>query len=103
MHFSDWSSDVCSSARARRDEIVAFSELADDVLATPVKLWSSGMQMRLAFAVAMHVDPDVLLVDEVMAVGDMAFQLKCLERMKQLQARGQAIVLGSHSDRTSVG
>ena len=81
----------------RRDEIVAFSELADDVLATPVKLWSSGMQMRLAFAVAMHVDPDVLLVDEVMAVGDMAFQLKCLERMKQLQARGTAIVLVSHS------
>ncbi|MFP5578409.1 MAG: ABC transporter ATP-binding protein [Acidimicrobiia bacterium] len=86
-----------ATVAARRDEIVAFSELADDVLATPVKLWSSGMQMRLAFSVAMHVDPDVLLVDEVMAVGDMAFQLKCLERMKQLQARGTAIVLVSHS------
>lgn len=82
---------------ARRDEIIAFSELDDDVLATPVKLWSSGMQMRLAFSVAMHVDPDVLLVDEVMAVGDMAFQIKCLERMKHLQRTGTAIVLVSHS------
>lgn len=86
-----------ATVAARRDEMVAFSELDADVLDTPVKLWSSGMQMRLAFSVAMHVDPDVLLVDEVMAVGDMAFQLKCLDRMKHLQAGGTAIVLVSHS------
>jgi hypothetical protein len=77
-------------------DIVAFAELAE-VIDTPVKFYSSGMFMRLGFAVAVHVDPQVLLVDEVLAVGDLAFQLKCFERMRTLQAGGTTIVLVSHS------
>jgi ABC-type polysaccharide/polyol phosphate transport system ATPase subunit len=80
----------------RFDDIVAFAELAD-VIDTPVKFYSSGMFMRLGFAVAVHVDPQVLLVDEVLAVGDIAFQLKCFDRMRALQAAGATIVLVSHS------
>jgi ABC-type polysaccharide/polyol phosphate transport system ATPase subunit len=80
----------------RFDDIVAFAEL-DDVMDTPVKFYSSGMFMRLGFAVAVHVEPQVLLVDEVLAVGDIAFQLKCFERMRALQAGGATIVLVSHS------
>src|SRR3546814_8680745 len=76
--------------------IVAFAELAD-FIDTPVKFYSSGMFMRLGFAVAVHTDPDVLLVDEVLAVGDIAFQLKCFERMRALQAAGTTILLVSHS------
>lgn len=82
---------------ARRfDEIVEFSELAD-FIDTPVKFYSSGMYMRLGFSVAAHVDPDVMLVDEVLAVGDLAFQLKCIDRMRLLQQQGTTIVLVSHS------
>jgi ABC-type polysaccharide/polyol phosphate transport system ATPase subunit len=82
---------------ARRfDDIVAFSELPE-FIDTPVKFYSSGMFMRLGFAVAVHVDPAVLLVDEVLAVGDVAFQLKCLDRMRELQAVGTTIVLVTHS------
>ncbi len=80
----------------RFDEIVAFAELGD-FIDTPVKFYSSGMYMRLGFAVAAHVDPDVLLVDEVLAVGDVAFQLKCVEHMRRLQAAGTTIVIVSHS------
>ena len=80
----------------RFDDIVAFAELAE-VIDTPVKFYSSGMFMRLGFAVAVRVDPQVLLVDEVLAVGDIAFQLKCFDRMRALQARGTTIVLVSHS------
>ena len=80
----------------RFDDIVAFSELADAVEG-PVKFYSSGMFMRLGFAVAAHVDPEVLLVDEVLAVGDLAFQLKCLDRMRELKAAGATIVMVSHS------
>ncbi|HJR24917.1 MAG TPA: ABC transporter ATP-binding protein [Acidimicrobiales bacterium] len=80
----------------RFDDVVAFAELGE-VIDTPVKFYSSGMFMRLGFSVAVHVDPQVLLVDEVLAVGDIAFQLKCFERMRALQAGGTTIVLVSHS------
>ncbi len=78
-------------------EIVAFSGLDDDVLDVPVKLYSSGMLLRLAFAVAVHTDPDVMLVDELLAVGDLAFQQRCLARMAELRAAGVTVVLVSHS------
>jgi ABC-type polysaccharide/polyol phosphate transport system ATPase subunit len=79
----------------RFDDIVAFAEL-EDFIDTPVKFYSSGMFMRLGFSAAVHSDPNVLLVDEVLAVGDMAFQAKCLERMRTLQREGTSIVLVSH-------
>jgi ABC-type polysaccharide/polyol phosphate transport system ATPase subunit len=80
----------------RFDDIVAFAELAS-FIDTPVKFYSSGMFMRLGFSVAVHVDPDVLLVDEVLAVGDLAFQLKCFDRMRDLKDRGTTILIVSHS------
>ncbi|MGH9275963.1 MAG: ABC transporter ATP-binding protein, partial [Acidimicrobiales bacterium] len=80
----------------RFDDIVAFSELAD-FIHTPVKFYSSGMFMRLGFSVAVHTDPDILLVDEVLAVGDIAFQLKCFDRMRRLQSAGTTILFVSHS------
>ena len=69
--------------RRKFDQIVAFSGI-EDFIDTPVKRYSSGMQMRLAFAVAAHLDPDILLLDEVLAVGDLSFQQKCLERVEGL-------------------
>ncbi|MDP1821176.1 MAG: ABC transporter ATP-binding protein, partial [Acidimicrobiales bacterium] len=82
---------------ARRfDAIVEFAELAE-FIDSPVKFYSSGMFMRLGFAVAVHTHPGVLLVDELLAVGDIAFQLKCFERMRELQANGTTILLVSHS------
>jgi ABC-type polysaccharide/polyol phosphate transport system ATPase subunit len=81
--------------RQRFDEIVAFADLAD-FIDTPVKFYSSGMFMRLGFSVAIHVMPNVLIVDEVLAVGDVAFQLRCLERMRDLQRSGTTIVFVSH-------
>lgn len=80
---------------ARFDEIVGFAEL-ESFIDTPVKFYSSGMFMRLGFSVAVHSDPQVLLVDEVLAVGDMAFQAKCLDRMRSLQQAGTSIVMVSH-------
>lgn len=80
---------------SRFDAIVNFSELEDSI-DRPLRTYSSGMQMRLAFAVAVHCEPDVLLVDEVLAVGDSAFQNKCLERIRLLRKKGCAIVLVSH-------
>ena len=81
---------------ARRfDEIVAFAELGD-FIDEPVKTYSSGMYMRLGFAVAINVDPDVLLVDEVLAVGDEAFTHKCLEKFAEFRRRGKTIVLVTH-------
>ena len=80
----------------RFDDIVAFAEL-EDFIDTPVKFYSSGMFMRLGFSVAVHSDPNLLVVDEVLAVGDMAFQSKCFERMRSLQREGTSIVLVSHS------
>jgi ABC-2 type transport system ATP-binding protein len=81
---------------ARFDEIVAFANLGE-FIDTPVKFYSSGMFMRLGFSVAIHVDPDVLVVDEILAVGDVAFQLRCFDRMRELQRRGTTIVFVSHS------
>lgn len=80
---------------ARFDEIVAFAEL-ERAIESPLRTYSSGMQLRLAFAVAVHTDPTLLLIDEVLAVGDIAFQQKCLARIAAFRARGCAIVLVSH-------
>jgi ABC-type polysaccharide/polyol phosphate transport system ATPase subunit len=81
---------------SRFDEIVAFAEL-EDFIDAPVKTYSSGMYMRLGFAVAIHVDPDVLLVDEVLAVGDEAFTHKCLDKFADLRRRGRTVLLVTHS------
>src|SRR5687768_16804486 len=80
----------------RFDEIVDFAELRDFIDA-PVKTYSSGMYMRLGFAVAIHVDPDVLLVDEVLAVGDEGFTHKCLDKFAEFKRRGKTILLVTHS------
>jgi ABC-type polysaccharide/polyol phosphate transport system ATPase subunit len=82
--------------RERFNEIVEFAELRD-FIDTPVKRYSSGMYMRLGFSVAIHSDPEILLVDEVLAVGDAAFQEKCMEKMDEFKARGVTIVVVSHS------
>ncbi|MHB2021443.1 MAG: ABC transporter ATP-binding protein, partial [Candidatus Xenobia bacterium] len=80
----------------RFDEIVAFSGL-EAFLDRPVKHYSSGMYMRLGFSIAVHVEPAVLLVDEVLAVGDQAFQQACLTRVRELRDQGVAVVLVSHN------
>lgn len=78
------------------DDILTFSGIGD-FIDTQVKFYSSGMYVRLAFAVAIHTDPDVLLVDEVLAVGDEAFQRKCLDKIREFQLQGRTIILVSHS------
>ncbi|HEX8180979.1 MAG TPA: ABC transporter ATP-binding protein [Pyrinomonadaceae bacterium] len=78
------------------DEIVAFSEI-DRFIDTPVKHYSSGMYMRLAFAVAAHLEPEILLVDEVLAVGDMGFQRKCLNKMEDVSQHGRSVLFVSHN------
>jgi lipopolysaccharide transport system ATP-binding protein len=80
----------------RFDEIVDFAEI-ERFIDTPVKFYSSGMFVRLGFAVSVVADPDVLLVDEVLAVGDIAFQLKCMDRMMEIQKAGTTIVVVSHN------
>jgi ABC-2 type transport system ATP-binding protein len=80
----------------RFDEIVGFSEL-EQFIDTQVRFYSSGMYVRLGFAVAVNVDPDILLVDEVLAVGDELFQRKCLDRVKQFQRDGRTIVVVTHA------
>lgn len=80
----------------RMDEIVAFAEV-DHFLDTPVKFYSSGMYMRLAFAVAAHLDPEILIVDEVLAVGDIEFQKKCLGKMGEVTRQGRTVLFVSHS------
>jgi ABC-type polysaccharide/polyol phosphate transport system ATPase subunit len=77
------------------DEIVAFAEVGE-FIDTPLKHYSSGMQTRLAFAVAAHLEPETLLIDEVLAVGDMAFQKKCLGKMSEIASGGRTIVFVSH-------
>jgi ABC-type polysaccharide/polyol phosphate transport system ATPase subunit len=81
---------------ARFDDIVAFAEL-EDFIDAPVKTYSSGMYMRLGFAVAIHVEPDVLLIDEVLAVGDEAFTRKCLDKISEFHRRGKTIVFVTHT------
>ena len=83
-------------ARHRFDEIVGFAEL-DRFIDTPVKRYSSGMYVRLAFAVAAHVEPEILLVDEVLVVGDARFQQKCIRRIDQLRRAGATILFVSHN------
>ena len=80
----------------RFDDIVAFAEM-ENFIDAPVKTYSSGMYMRLGFAVAIHVDPDVLLVDEVLAVGDEAFTHKCLDKFAEFRRRGRTVVLVTHA------
>jgi lipopolysaccharide transport system ATP-binding protein len=78
------------------DEIVAFSEI-EEFLDTPVKRYSSGMYVRLAFAVAAHLEPEILIVDEVLAVGDVAFQKKCLGKMGSFAQSGRTVLFVSHN------
>ena len=80
---------------ARFDDIVAFAEL-DEFIDEPVKTYSSGMFVRLAFAVAIHVDPEILIIDEALSVGDIAFRNKCLEKIQSLVARGVTILFVTH-------
>src|SRR5271167_4092885 len=82
--------------RRKFDEIVAFSEV-EKFLDTPVKRYSSGMYVRLAFAVAAHLEPEILVVDEVLAVGDAEFQKKCLGKMGDVAGRGRTVLFVSHN------
>lgn len=80
----------------RLDDIIRFSEL-EEFIDNPVRTYSSGMYMRLAFAVAINVNADILLIDEILAVGDVSFQKKCFERLKEIKEQGTTIVMVSHS------
>lgn len=81
---------------ARLKDIISFSEL-DEFIDNPVRTYSSGMYMRLAFSVAINVDADILLIDEILAVGDANFQAKCFNKLKEIKAHGTTIVIVSHS------
>jgi homopolymeric O-antigen transport system ATP-binding protein len=85
-----------AEVKAKFDEIVAFAEI-DKFLDTPVKRYSSGMYVRLAFAVAAHLDPEILIVDEVLAVGDALFQKKCLGKMGEISQHGRTVLFVSHN------
>lgn len=78
-------------------EIICFSEL-ENFIDNPVRSYSSGMYMRLAFSVAININPDILLIDEVLAVGDISFQKKCIERIKELKEQEKTIIFVSHDD-----
>jgi lipopolysaccharide transport system ATP-binding protein len=80
----------------KMESIIKFSEL-EEFIDSPVRNYSSGMYMRLGFSVAIHVDPDILLIDEILAVGDYAFQEKCMEQIMRLKNEGKTIVFVSHS------
>ncbi len=84
-----------ATIRSRFDDIVAFSEI-ERFIDTEVKHYSSGMFLRLAFAVAVHTDPEVFLIDEILAVGDEPFQRKCVEKVEALRAEGRTLVVVSH-------
>jgi lipopolysaccharide transport system ATP-binding protein len=86
---------TAAEVRARHDEIVAFAEL-EDVIDRVVRTYSSGMYLRLAFAAVVHFDPAILVIDEVLAVGDTRFQQKCLTRIKAFRQAGKTLVLASH-------
>lgn len=81
---------------ARLDDIIEFSELRD-FIDNPVRTYSSGMYMRLAFSVAINVDAEILLIDEILGVGDQAFQQKCFDKLKMIKAKGATIVIVSHA------
>jgi lipopolysaccharide transport system ATP-binding protein len=85
-----------SDIKSRFDEIVEFADISD-FLDTPIKRYSSGMKVRLAFAVAAHLEPEILIVDEVLAVGDLAFQKKCLGKMGQVTEEGRTVLFVSHN------
>ena len=84
-----------NETEARYDEIVAFSEI-EQFIDTEVKHYSSGMFLRLAFSVAIHTEVDVLLIDEILSVGDEPFQKKCLARIRELHSQGKTLVVVSH-------
>jgi ABC-type polysaccharide/polyol phosphate transport system ATPase subunit len=87
-------------SRRRTEEVAgAIADFADigDFLREPLRTYSTGMLMRLAFAIAVHVDPDILIVDEVLAVGDQAFQAKCFERIRQFKSEGKTLLFVSHA------
>jgi lipopolysaccharide transport system ATP-binding protein len=91
---------ICGLTRREVDqrfaEIVAFAEL-EEAIDDPLRTYSTGMRMRLGFSIAVHTEPEILLVDEILAVGDIAFQQKCLERIRQYQMRGSTILIVSHN------
>ena len=82
--------------KAREQEIIDFADIGDH-LYQPVKTYSSGMFARLAFACAINVNPDILIVDEVLSVGDMSFQLKCFKKFEQFKESGKTILFVTHS------
>ncbi len=82
--------------KSKFEEIVAFSEISE-FIDMPVKYYSSGMYMRLAFSVAIHVNPDILLIDEILSVGDVSFQKKCLDKMHEFKKSGKTIIFISHA------
>jgi lipopolysaccharide transport system ATP-binding protein len=86
-----------AEVRRRLDEVIAFAEIEPEALEAPVRTYSSGMAARLGFACAVHTQPDVLLIDEVLAVGDMAFRAKCYRKLAELRKGGTGFILVSHS------
>jgi lipopolysaccharide transport system ATP-binding protein len=84
-----------SEVARKLDSIIEFADLGD-FIDSPVKIYSSGMYLRLGFAIAVHVDADILIIDEILAVGDAEFQRKCVARLRQMQDRGTALLIVSH-------
>ena len=97
-YLSTWTSYGVSKEEIekKKPEIIEFADIGDH-LYQPVKTYSSGMFARLAFACAINVDPDILIVDEVLSVGDMAFQLKCFKKFEEFKQKGKTILFVTHS------